>query len=474
MLELTKRKRKVMDFMDGLAESRNNYIEKNKYYYEDLISFFKYNVPEGSSVLEIGCGTGHTLNALNPKRGVGLDISLQMIEQARSQYPHLSFFQMDAENLEIYDPFDYIIISDTLGYLEDIQKALQELWKVAHPDTRIIITYHNFLWQPLLLFAEKMNIKMPQLRLNWLNHEDIHNLLNLEWFEIIKEGRRFIVPKLIPGISYFFNKYLSQIPFFNIFGITGYTIARPFKRLEEQNTSVSVIIPARNERGNIESAVNRCPQMGSHTEIIFVEGHSEDGTLDEIKQICEKYSDTHDVKYIVQDGKGKGNAVRNGFAMASGNILMIQDADLTAPPEDLPRFYHAIATGKGEYINGSRLVYPMEDKAMQTLNIYANKFFSLMFSWLLGQPLKDTLCGTKVIHRDNWNKINANRKYFGEFDPFGDFDLIFGAAKLNLKIVEVPVRYQARQYGETNISRFRHGWLLVKMVLFAMNKIKFI
>ena len=214
--------------------------------------------------------------------------------------------------------------------------------------------------------------------------------------------------------------------------------------------------------------------MGSHTEIIFVEGHSRDGTLDEIKRICEKYSSTRDVKYIVQDGKGKGNAVRNGFALASGDILMIQDADLTAPPEDLPRFYHAIATGKGEYINGSRLVYPMEDEAMRTLNMYANKFFSIMFSWLLGQPLKDTLCGTKVIHRNNWNKIGANRKYFGEFDPFGDFDLIFGAAKLNLKIVEVPVRYKARQYGETNISRFRHGWLLVKMVFFALNKIKFI
>jgi SAM-dependent methyltransferase len=454
---LTDQKKRVMDFMDGLARVRNSYIEKNRYYYEDLIRFFKYTIPEGSSVLEIGCGTGHILNALNPDRGVGIDISLQMIEAAKHQYPHLRFFHMDAENLEIDGSFDYILISDTLGYLEDIQKALQELWKVSHPDTRIILTYHNFLWQPLLVFAEKVKLKMPQMRLNWLNHEDIHNVLNLEWFEIIKRGRRFIVPKYIPGISWLCNRYLSQIPLFNIFGITGYTIARPFKMRDEQNTSVSIIIPARNERGNIENAVRRCPQMGSHTEIIFVEGHSQDGTLDEIQQICEKYSGTHDVKYAVQDGKGKGNAVRTGFAMARGDILMIQDADLTAPPEDLPKFYHAIATGKGEYINGSRLVYPMEDEAMRTLNMYANKFFSVMFSWLLGQPMKDTLCGTKVIRRMNWDRISANRKYFGEFDPFGDFDLIFGAAKLNLKIVEVPVRYQARQYGETNISRYDPG-----------------
>jgi glycosyltransferase involved in cell wall biosynthesis len=225
--------------------------------------------------------------------------------------------------------------------------------------------------------------------------------------------------------------------------------------------------------GNIENAVKRIPKMGKHTEIIFVEGHSQDDTLEEIKRVCAEYRSERDVKHTVQDGKGKGDAVRKGFGMATGDILMIQDGDLTAPPEDLPKFYNAIASGKGEYINGSRLVYPMEKQAMRTLNVIGNKFFSIMFSWLLEQPLKDTLCGTKVISRKNWNTLVANRSYFGDFDPFGDFDLIFGAAKMNLKIVEVPLRYKAREYGDTNISRFRHGWLLLKMVFFALNKIKF-
>jgi glycosyltransferase involved in cell wall biosynthesis len=213
--------------------------------------------------------------------------------------------------------------------------------------------------------------------------------------------------------------------------------------------------------------------MGAHTEFIFIEGHSSDGTLDEIKRVAEKYKDKFDIKYATQDGKGKGDAVRKGFAMASGDILMILDADLTTPPEDMPKFFNALASGKGEFINGTRLVYPLEDESMRSLNILGNKFFSLMFSWLLGQRLKDTLCGTKVISKKNYEKLIANRGYFGDFDPFGDFDLIFGAAKLNLKIVEIPVRYQAREYGSTNISRFRHGWLLIKMVVFAMNKIKF-
>jgi len=238
-----------------------------------------------------------------------------------------------------------------------------------------------------------------------------------------------------------------------------------------EDFSVTVLIPCRNERGNIEPAVQRTPDLGHHTEIIFVDGHSEDGTPDEIRRVMEKYPQ-RDIKFMVQDGKGKGDAVRKGFSAATGDILMILDADLTVPPEDLPKFYRAIASGKGEFINGTRLVYPMEDEAMRFLNLLGNKFFSLAFSWLLNQRLKDTLCGTKVISRKNYERLAAGRGYFGDFDPFGDFDLLFGASKLNLKITEVPIRYRAREYGETQISRFRHGLLLLRMCWFAMRKLK--
>jgi len=214
--------------------------------------------------------------------------------------------------------------------------------------------------------------------------------------------------------------------------------------------------------------------MGQYTEIIFIEGHSTDGTLEEIQRVCEKYSKQRNLRYFVQSGIGKGDAVRMGFSKASGDILMILDADLTVPPQDLIKFYNALATGKGEYINGSRLVYPMEKEAMRTLNIIGNKFFSIMFTWILGQRIKDTLCGTKALFKKHYQKIQQNRYYFGDFDPFGDFDLIFGSAKLNLKMVEIPIRYKARIYGTTNISRFKHGLLLLKMVLFSLNKLKFI
>ncbi len=476
MDQLTEAKQKIASFMDVIAGKREKYIKRNSYYYKDIVKFLKYNIPEGKRVLELGCGTGYVLNQLKPSAGVGIDVSARMVEEGRKRYENLVFHEMDAENIQLEDTFDYVVISDTLGYFEDIQRVIKEMKKVITPETRIIITYHNFLWQPLFKMMEVMKLKMPQMRLNWLNKEDIINLLELEGFDIVKSGKRFLIPKFVPLISWFSNKYLAKLPLINRLCVTGYVISRYIRHAEEDNKdySVSVIIAARNEKGNIENAVKRIPAMGKHTEIIFVEGGSSDDTLGEIKRVHELYKGRLDIKYAVQDGKGKGDAVRKGFNMASGDILMILDADLTVPPEDLPKFYNALATGKGEYINGTRLVYPMEDEAMRTLNMMGNKFFSIMFSWLLEQRLKDTLCGTKVLTRKNWDALVANRHYFGDFDPFGDFDMIFGSAKLNLKIVEVPIRYKARVYGETNISRFRHGWLLLKMVFFAMNKIKFI
>jgi len=473
---LSDNKTRVLEAMEEIAGKRDRYIRRSFYYYNNLVRYFRFNIPEGSRVLEIGCGTGFLINALKPSYGMGIDFSPSMIKLAGEKHPHLHFQVMDAESISLNETFDYIVISDTLGYLEDIQAAFGELKKVVNPGTRILITYHSFLWEPFLWLVQKLRLKMPHRRLNWLNRGDVINLLQLEGFDVVKSGKRFLFPVYIPLISWFLNKYIAHLPLFNSLCLTGYIVARlpEIREHDNRDFSVSVIIPARNEKGNIEDAVLRTPVMGSHTEIIFVEGNSTDDTLEEIKRVCEAYKGIRDVKWLVQEGKGKGDAVRKGYDHATGDILMILDADLTVPPEDLPKFYDAIATGKGEYINGTRLVYPMEDEAMRTLNMMGNKFFSLMFSWLLGQRIKDTLCGTKVLTAENYRKLAANRAYFGDFDPFGDFDLIFGTAKLNLKLIEVPIRYRARKYGDTNISRFKHGWLLIKMVVYAMNRIKFL
>jgi len=462
------------NYFDSVATERLHWRQKFAYYHRQLEDYFRFLIPEDSSVLEVGCLTGEFLNAVRPKRGVGIDSSAKMVKIARKNFPHLEFVSGDLKTLNISEVFDYIVLTNSLGYFEDIQEAICHLKKFCHPGTRIIVCYPNLVWKPILKIAEKINLRMKWPEKHWLSMDDVENLFRLEDLELVKKDYKFLLPLRIPFLSVLFNKILVNLPFLRHFALNFVMVFYlRSQRRNLQETTSSVIVPCRNEKGNIEQAVLRIPKMGDQTEIIFVEGHSQDGTLDECNRVKEKYPDKS-IKILVQKGKGKGDAVREGFRAATGNVLMILDADLTVPPEDLPKFYNALVSGKGEFINGSRLVYKMEKHAMQFLNMIANKCFSIILTYLVGQYLKDTLCGTKVLWREDYQRIENGRHYFGDFDPFGDFDLLFGAAKLNLKIIEIPIHYRERTYGSTQIRRFRHGWILLKMTLFAMRKIKFI
>lgn len=461
-----------MQYFDSLAARRDHWIEKNWYYHQEIARALSFSIPEGSSVLEIGSSTGHLLNALQPKRGVGLDISPAMVEIATKKYPHLEFRVDDMENLKTDEQFDYVVLSDVIGFLTDVQKSLENLQRVCHRSTRILFTHFHFLWEPLLHMAERVGRKEKEPLSNWLTPADIANLLDLSGFEAIKTDSRLLLPVYVPILSTLCNRFLVHLPMIRHLGLVRVTVAR-LKPVRREALSCSVVVPCRNERGNIESVVARVPEIGSHTEIVFVEDGSTDGTGEEMERVISQ-NPQRDIKHLKQPGLGKGTAVRNGFGAATGDLLMILDADLTVEPEELPKFYDAIASGKADFVHGSRLVYPMQDEAMRFLNLLGNRFFSLMFTYLLNQRIKDTLCGTKVLLKSDYEKIAANRHYFGDFDPFGDFDLIFGAAKLNLKIMEIPIHYRARTYGKTNISRFRHGLLLLRMAWHAMWKIKFI
>lgn len=468
---------KNLEYFESISLKRVRKRNLNKYYWNDITSYCDYFIDENSSVLDVGCGTGELMAGLKAKVKTGIDFSEAMIAEARKQYPDLDFHVMNASNITLDKTYDVIIISNLVGHLEDVQAVFQELRKVCHSRTKVIVSYYNKFWEPFLKIGETLGLKTRTPEQNWLTQQDINNLLYLSGFDVYRKNRRMIIPVNIPILSWVMNKYIARLPFFKWFCINHFSFAQiePNISTKEAETkySVSVIIPARNESGNIENAILRLPKFGKHTEVIFVEGNSTDDTWEIIQKIALKYKDSHDIKIAQQDGKGKGDAVRKGFGMASCDILMILDADLTVPPEDLPKFYTAIAEGKGGFINGSRLVYAMDKNAMRFLNMLGNKFFSWAFTWLLEQPFKDTLCGTKVLLKSDYEKLIQNRKFFGEFDPFGDFDLIFGAYKLNLKIVEIPIRYKERTYGDTNISRFKHGLILLKMVLFAMRKIKF-
>ena len=371
--------------------------------------------------------------------------------------------------------YDYIILSDVLGRVYDVQTLLISLRGLTLPESRLIITQYSALWEPILRLASFLKLRSPNSEQNWLSAGDIVNFLNLANLEVITKGRKLLLPVYIPLLSVLFNRYIAQIPLINTLCLVNYLVARP-RPIPEQalrKPSLSIIVPARNEAGTIQRIIDELPTLGYFTELIFIEGNSTDHTRAEIEKRVTEYRGSKRLLFAVQDGHGKGDAVRKGFAMATGDVLMIYDADMTVLANELARFYSAITESRGEFINGSRLVYPMEKESMRLLNFIANKCFGILFSWILGQRLKDTLCGTKVLWRADYADIIAGRSFFGDFDPFGDFDLLFGAAKLNKKIVDLPVHYKERTYGSTNISRFSHGWLLLKMVIFAARKIKF-
>ena len=472
---LTERKKAILDNSVKLSENRLHWDRKNRYFRTEHYRYMKFLVQDGLKVLDLGCGTGDLLASLKPSFGVGIDFNPGSIEEAKKKYPSLRFIVGDVEDLPVLHsfegPFDIIILSDIIGELDDIQSFLGMLHHHCTSETRIIVTYYNTMWGPFLRLAEILRLKRSQVEQNWLSTADIRNVVELAGFEVIKQDWRQIIPYRFLGLGSLFNRYVATLPFIRKVSLRNYAIARPVQAGARKTASTTILIPCRNEKGNIENAFLRIPLFCNDIEIIFVEGHSSDGTLDEIQRIISKYPD-YDIKVLSQRGIGKADAVRSGFEVARGDILMILDADLTMPPEDLPKYYEALVTGKGEFINGSRLVYPMEKDAMRFLNQIANHMFSLLFTYLLNQRFTDTLCGTKALYRNHYEKIVANRSYFGDFDPFGDFDLIFGATKLNLKVVEVPIRYASREYGTSQISRVSHGFLLVRMVLFAFRKLK--
>lgn len=381
--------------LESQALMRDRFRRKNRYYYQDLTHFYQFHVSPGKRVLELGCGKGHFLAATHPSFGVGIDVSGDLLQQGRARYPKLHFIHADVESLPVLGEFDTIIISDVLENLDDIQNTLSQLRPCCHPGTRIICNFFNHLWEPVLKLGEWFGIKEPNKASNWLSLADMENIFYLSGYETVSRGFRMLFPRRIPLLSFLFNRILANLPGIRQFCLTQYLVTRPQPQPDSEwknKYSVSVLIPTRDEAGNIAGAFKRTPKMGKWTELIFVDGNSTDGTVEAIEAGIAQHGHEWERAILIPqgNGRGKGDAVRKGFAAAQGDILMILDSDLTMPPEDLPKYYEAIATGRGEFINGCRLIYPMEDQAMRSINYVGNKIFSMMFTWLLNQRIKDT------------------------------------------------------------------------------------
>ncbi len=462
---------------DWVAEHDSRARKKQQRFHAQVLRILKHHIRPGARVLEWGCGRGHLLRGLEPARGLGIDVSPRMIEQAEAQHgdcPALEFRTGDLHDMLVEEEFDAIVLDYLSGYLTDLQKSFENLRASCGPRTRLYITSLNYLWKPVLALAQPLGLVMKQPPSNWLTSDDLINLLELSGFEVVKHSAEQLFPLPVPGLDFFFNRFLARLPFFRHLGISLFIVARPvMKPRLDGPVSCSVILPARNEAGHIKPALERIPVLGRKTELIIVEGNSTDDTWEVIQREVAAYQGPLEVSFMKQPGKGKWDAVAAGFARAQGDVLVIQDGDLTAPPEDLPKFFEAIASGRAEFANGSRLVYPMESEAMRLLNFFGNKFFALALSFVISHPIKDSLCGTKMILRSDYERLLRRIEEFGDFDPYGDFNLIFGAALLDLAHRDIPVRYRDRAYGDTNISRFSGAALLLRMTWFGLRKLRF-
>ncbi len=452
-----------------------------RYYHRYLTRVLQVRIPPGQRVLEIGCGTGELLADLRPAYGVGIDLSARAVAAARERHPGqpLHFLEGDGGDPRMLSRtggrFDAIVMVNVVTQLEDPLRTLESLHAVCHHRTRIFVYSYSRLWQPLLRLAELLRMREREPPDAWLPPEELRHQMALADFELVRTDRTIVMPVPLPLVADVVNRYVGHLPLVEHLALMFGVIARPAPHrnpgARASRPSVSVVIPCRNEAGHVAELVSRLPDLGPGSEFIFVEGNSRDDTEAAIRRAIAENPE-RPLRLVKQHDEGKGPAVRLGFAEARGHVLAILDGDMGVAPEDLPRFVDLLVRGKGELVNGSRLVYPMEARAMRFLNLVANKAFAVLFSWLLGQQVRDTLCGTKALYREDYERIVAGRSYFGDFDPFGDFDLLFGASRLSLRIVDLAVRYRQRRYGHTNIARFRHGLILLRMWLFAVRRLR--
>jgi 2-polyprenyl-3-methyl-5-hydroxy-6-metoxy-1,4-benzoquinol methylase len=466
------------EFLDASRRAGSRARKRSRFFHREVNRLVVAQVAPDSRVIDVGCADGSLLASCSIQQAAGIDIDAEALGRSANHLTEVEWIPEPVESIEVapLESPDYVVLSMVLDEVYDAQPVLEQVHGWCAPDTRVVVVTYSRLWQPLLRLAEILRLKVKKPHESYLPRQEVSNLLELSGFEITKEQDGILIPLWIPLISRFVNRWLAPLPLLRALCLIRVTVARPMRVRPGGVDSVSIVIAARNEAGHIRELVDRIPQLAPRQEVIFVEGGSTDDTWDRIQEEVGRPSQRigERVLALKQSGKGKGDAVRTGFAAATGDILLILDADISVPPEELPRFVEALGSDACEFANGSRLVYPMEAKAMRFLNILGNKFFGALFTYLLGQPVRDTLCGTKVLWRSDYERIAANRARLGEFDPFGDFDLLFGASALGLRIRDIPVHYKERTYGETNISRFRHGVMLIKMASIAATKIKFV
>jgi SAM-dependent methyltransferase len=450
--------RALRDYFETVAPDWDRWRERNRYYHDHLQELVLGPVPPGRDVLEIGAGTGDVLAAAEPHIGVGLNISERLTELARSKYPDLRFetFVPDAVGRQAALDTDYILSVNLLDHSYDLYELFANLRDCMTERTLLITTSSNPLWSPVLRLASQLGLRMPESPRNFITNRDIASILHVLGFDVVEEALALPVPTRIPLVAPLLNAILPDLPLVKFSGSVQFIAAR--RRIPREHLSVSVVVPCHNEEGNVAECARRVPDMGAGTEIVFVDDGSTDGTR---AAVVTAMAEDPRVRLIAYDtNHGKANAVRAGFAATRNDVLMILDADMTVAPEDLPKFLEPIASGTADFVNGTRLVYPMEGEAMPTVNFLGNKAFCFLVSWVVRQRVSDTLCGTKALLRRDYETMPLPGR-----DRWGDFDLLFGAARQKLRIREIPIHYRDRMAGQSKMNVSKDGPLFLAACL---------
>lgn len=467
-----RRKHETRAFLDGVAAERETFIRKNRYYYVLLERLLADHIPPGSSVCHFGCDSVRLLRSLRPSTGVGICLSDRFVELCAERAPEFAFYGEEWNGTPDGETFDYIVLTNA-GYLFDIQETIKRLHRLCHHRTKLLIVNNNYWWEPLFSLAGRVKLRMPQPteRQNWIPTHVIMDMIRLAGMEMVRWDAHILIPFLIPFVSWFCNKFLSSIFPLRFFAMTHILIART-RMKPPRPVRVSVVVPCKDERGHIEPIVERMPAVGDETEIVFVDDRSTDGTDEEIQRCIDLYPDKM-IRCVEGPGISKGEAVRTGFHAATGDILAILDADIAVAPEELPRSTNPLIDGYADFVNTVRFVYPQQGGAMRWLNIMGNKVFAWIFSILLQQRVGDTLCGTKVFWKRDYEHIERYKDFWVWRDRWGDFEQLLGASKLGLKIVDVPVHYMERSYGVTKMAnRLENGVLMLKVSLAGLFKLR--
>ena len=456
----------IKEYFEHVAPDWEHWQKRNSFYHATISNLIAGMIPPSSRVLELGCGLGDLLASLNPSSGIGLNVAQGLTDRASQKHPRLEFHTSDVDSAGLPRSFEpqYIVMTNMLDYVHDIWDVMGSLKPAVHEHTLLIITTNNPLWAPLLRLASNLKLRFPESPRNFITNRDICSVLHLQGFDIVEEGLTLPVPKRIPVLGDLINAIVPEVPVLRFVSSLQYIAARP--RIPRPPLSCSVVIPCHNEADNIQECLRRVPNIGTRTEIVVVDDGSTDDTCQRVKEVMA--ADSRVRLIVLEKNQGKASAVRAGFEAAEGDVLMILDADMAVTPEELPKFLTPLQDGTADLVNGTRLIYPMHGKAMKVANFLGNKGFCFLASKVIRQRVSDTLCGTKAFLKRDFVRMPISGT-----EHWGDFDLLFGAARLKLRILEIPVHYTERRAGKSKMRAMIEGWSFLWSCLTGWRSLRF-